>query len=136
MTSDTSPAHISLNWDDDAIWVQDRSMYLLEQGQNPDDDMLRVVDQLGKQATVARDTLLETHVPIMQATVFKSRYRPVQAFCPSADSLVEASGQSFTVQSGDALVRERDGTVRIMPRHDFNCRYQFVGAASDQPPVL
>lgn len=134
MPSDGSTTAITLDWDTQAVWVQERMMYLLEDNQDPDALMLKVTDQLGISHSISRKTLVETHVLVRHATVYKPRYNPVQAFCPSTDSVIETGDERHSVSSGDALVRSRDGVVCKVPRHEFNCRYQFVGAAADQPP--
>lgn len=134
MTADDDVSEVTLDWNSQAVWVQDRSMYLLAEDQDSEAETLEVIDQLGEPKSFERSKLLETHVPVMHATVYKSRYKPVQAYCPRSDSIVDIGVESFRVPAGDALVRFSDGSIKLMKRHDFNCRYQFVGVASEDAP--
>ena len=72
---------LRLDWDTQALWVQDRTMYLLAEGEDPQAPMLNVQDQLGKSSTVERSKLEQTHVPVHNATIYKSKYAPIR---PSA----------------------------------------------------
>ena len=38
------------------------------------------------------------------------------------------------VPAGDAVLRHGDGRIAVMARHQFNCRYRFVGAAGPVAP--
>lgn len=125
--------HITLDWDAEAVWVQDRSMYLLLDDQDPTAETLRLQDQSGAELTMERSELEKTHVAVHHGTVFKRRYAPIQAFCPREDIILTLAdrGQStgIGVPAGDAVLRDAEGKIKVMPRHEFNCRYQFVAAA-------
>lgn len=131
MAIEQDTSQISLNWDAQAVWVQDRLMYLLVDGQDPAAETLKVQDQMGNEKKMTRTELLARHVPVMNATVYKPHYTPIQAFCPREDAVIETENKSFTVKSGDALIREPNGNIRVVARHEFNCRYQFVSAAGN-----
>jgi hypothetical protein len=125
----------SLDWDTQALWVQDRRMYIVA-GDDSSAETLTVKDQMGRSISLSRAQLEETHLPIRNATVYKPRFRPVQAYCPEETIHLELQGKTVEVIAGDALLRDRQGKITIMPRHDFNCRYQFVAAASAEAPLL
>lgn len=134
MTDTSTLQLVDLDWNEQALWVQDRTMYLLLEGQDPDGDMIELQDQVGNKVTLSRAELEETHTPVRQATIYKTKYAPVQAFCPREDSLLRLSDQEYVVPAGDALMRNIDGRFSVMPRHEFNCRYQFVAAAGPTAP--
>lgn len=123
-----------VDWDRQALWVQDRLMYVLD-ADDVDADVLTVLDQTGRRLTFDRKVLETTHVAVLNRTVYKPRFRPVQAYCPGDTIRVELDGQPVLVAAGDAILRDRDGRISVMPRHDFNSRYQFVAASGAEPPI-
>jgi len=124
-----------LDWDTQALWVQDRLMYVVA-SDDPLAETVAVQDQMGRSLTLDRGQLEATHVAVRNMTVYKPRFRPVQAYCPRDAIRVELDGTTVDVAAGDALVRDSDGKVTVLPRHDFNCRYQFIAAAGGHPSSL
>lgn len=96
--------------------------------------MLR--DQTGHRFAADRATLEDTHLPLRDATIYKPRYAPLQAICLPVDCRLKigADEAEIEVRAGDAVLRHDDGRITVMARHQFNCRYRFVGAASPVAP--
>jgi hypothetical protein len=125
----------ALDWTKSGIWVQDRSLYLVADDQPADAEEIEVTDQMGNARLVNRKAFEDAHEPVRGATVYKARYAPVQAFCPPEDMRVRLQdGTSIPVPAGDALLREANGSCRVMDRHAFNCRYQFVSSGGTRAP--
>ena len=137
MKRETLTAAREIDWDRDAPWYQDQSLYLVEEGAGGDLSVqLMLRDQTGHRFAADRATLEDTHLPLRDATIYKPRYAPLQAICLPADSRVQigTGGAEIEVAAGDAVLRHGDGRITVMARHQFNCRYRFVGAASPVAP--
>ena len=136
MQDDTLAAASDIDWDRDAPWYQDQSLYLVEDmagGGISVQLMLR--DQSGNRLEADRAALERTHLPLCDATIYKPRYAPLQAICLPRDSRLQiGAGDQIHVPAGDAVLRHGDGRIAVMARHQFNCRYRFVGAAGPVAP--
>jgi len=135
MGTPSEAALTTIDWERDAVWVQDRTMYLVAETPDPDAEEIRLRDQIGNEVTLSRSDLARTHVPVQNATVYKRRFEPVRAICLNEDSVVGLGEGAATlaVAAGDALLCDAAGNVSVLPRHEFNCRYRFVAAAGPQP---
>lgn len=122
----------ALDWDAQALWVQDRLMFIVEKD-DPTQETLTVLDQTGRRLEFVRDELQQSHVPMRDRTVYKPRFMPVQAYCPRDAILIELDGAIVDIAAGDALIRDQSGKISRMARHDFIARYQFVAPAGSAP---
>lgn len=137
MTQQSLAATREIDWDRDAPWYQDQSLYLVEEGAGGDLSVqLMLRDQTGHRFAADRATLEDTHLPLRDATIYKPRYAPLQAICLPVNCRLKigADEAEIEVRAGDAVLRHDDGRITVMARHQFNCRYRFVGAASPVAP--
>lgn len=91
-------------------------------------------DQWGMHVELSDEELDARYFPIHGALVYKPKFAPVQAFCPSEETEVDLpDGTRSTVMAGDAVLRKADGAIELLPRHDFNRRYRVLGAFDERP---
>ena len=137
MKRETLTAAREIDWDREAPWYQDQSLYLVEDmaGDGISVQMM-LRDQSGNRFETDRAAFERTHLPLCDARVFKPRYAPLQAICLPDDCRLRIGEDAAEIEvpAGDAVLRHGDGRIAVMARHQFNCRYRFVGAASPVAP--
>ena len=129
----------TVDWANEAVWVQNRTLYLVvDQFASSDDAaMVTIQDQKGEKKTVLREELERTHFALQKATVYKSRYAPIRALFPAQDCRVLQSDHPqnpIDVNSDEALLCYSDGSLDVVSRHEFDCTYTIVGGAGALPP--
>ncbi|WP_339948796.1 hypothetical protein [uncultured Albimonas sp.] len=122
-----------INWDREAIWVQDAAMLVvLDEG----NERLRLQRQNGETFEAPTQDYADSHFRLLGEAILKPKFLPIQALCSAGETVLAdpEGGSPQRIPPGDALLRHRDGRIETVDRHRFNCRYRIVAAGGGAPP--